>query len=72
MAQTQLNCEDKQAEQRLTLSAGAFGNNGGRANKGLIMVAAEHTTQGLIGNYLYGNRRQKRQAKKLLRRKGLK
>jgi len=72
MAQTQLNCDDKQAEQRLTLTAGAYGSNSGRCNKGLIMVADEHTTEGLIGNYLYGNRRQKRQAKKMLRRKGLK
>lgn len=72
MAKSQLNCGDKQAEQRLTLTAGAFGNNGSRCNEKLIMVADEFSTDQLIGNYLYGNRRQKRQAKKMLRRKGLK
>lgn len=72
MAKSQLNCGDKQAEQRLTLTAGAFGSNAGRCNGKLIMVADEFSTDQLIGNYLYGNRRQKRQAKKMLRRKGLK
>lgn len=72
MAQSQLNCGDKQAEQRLTLTAGAYGKSSGKVNKSLIMVADEFSTNDIMGNYLYGNRRQKRQAKKMLRRKGLK
>ena len=72
MAQSQLNCGDKDREQNLTLTAGAFGKKKGVVNKGLIMVADEFSTNDLIGNSLYGNRRQKRQAKKMLRRKGVK
>ena len=67
-----LKCENKQSEQRLTLTAGAYGNNSGKANGKLIMCADEHGERQLIVNALYGNRRQRRQAKKMLRRKGVK
>lgn len=72
MAKNKLECTDKQAEQRLTLTAGAYGNNSCRANKKLIMVATEHDEKQLDQMALYGNRRAKRQAKKMLRRKEVK
>jgi hypothetical protein len=69
---TNPNCSNEQAQQRLTLSAGAFGKNSDRANAKLTMCADNYDTQQLIQNYLYGNRSTRRQAKKMLRRKGVK
>ncbi len=72
MANNSPNCSDKLATQRLTLTAGAYGNRSGKANGKLIMCADEHDTRHLIYNALYGNRATRRQAKKMLRRKGVK
>lgn len=72
MSKTSPNCCEQSATQRLTLTGGAMGNESQRVNNRTIMVASEITTHSLIQNLTWGNRRKRRQAKKMLRRKARK